>query len=233
MRNLLATVVISAVAMAAGLWHSSDASAASLGVTTHIYHPTYVIPGTAYLACGWHSACDGNFPDNPADTMGLDWRPCDGRSDQPCPSSHQVTWVRFKSYTLTGSGWVAQTRSFDKVRNGCPGIDTRVLRWSNTNHVIGIVRNNHSHAGSIGYMNLWGSPSGTQASGGIGAFIDPDEDPCSNFWHTMQWYISGAYDTYWDPNIYGFPFEAECRTWDCSEPYGLWTTYEYRFSFNS
>jgi len=231
MRKLLATVVISAVAMAAGLWQSSDASAASLGVATNIYHPTYVIPGTAYLACGWHGNCDNVFPD--ANPIGLDWRPCDGRSDQPCPPSNQVTWVRFKSYTWTGSGWVAQTRSFDVVRNGCPGIDTLVLRWSNTNHVIGIVRNNHSHAGSTGYMNLWGSPSGTQASGGIGAFIDPDDDPCSGYWHTMQWYISGAYDSSWVKNTDGFPGEAECHRPNCAQPYGLWTTYEYAFNFKS
>jgi hypothetical protein len=229
MRKLLATVAVGVLAIAAGLWQPSDSSAASLTVVSYLYHPTGA--GTAYLSCGWHDNCDGVFPDSPA--KGLDWRPCGLiPTNQPCPYD-QVSWVRFWSYTLTGSGYVAQARSFNATLNGCPGISTEVRRWSNNTHLIATIRNNHSQAASVNYMNIYASTTGSKSSGVTGAFLDPGPDPCSSYWHTMQWYISGPYDNTYYKNAAGFPGESTCRQSNCAQPFGVWTKEEYGFSFTS
>jgi hypothetical protein len=127
----------------------------------------------------------------------------------------------------------AGPRSIQYTRNLCPGIDTRLYRWSNTDQRIGIARNNHSYTGSISYLNLYGSPTGNTAAAVIGSFLNPSDDVCSSYWHTMQWYIPQTYQTYSVKNAAGFPNESACRTPNCAQPYDVWTTHEYVFSFQS
>jgi hypothetical protein len=231
MRNLLVIALLAFASVVAGLWQPPTSEAASLTVVSYLYHPTGQTTA-AYLSCGWHDNCDGVVPDSPG--VGLDWRPCGlTPTSQPCPYD-QNTWVRFRSATLTGSGYVAQAQSFNWTRGGCPGIDTRLYRWSNTSLNIGTARNNHStHTGSTGYLNLYATPSGYNSSAGVGVFLDPGPDPCSSYWHTMQWYISGPYDNTYYKNTSRFPGENTCHQTSCARYYGTWTYEEYSFSFNS
>lgn len=230
MRKLLVALGVCTVAIAAGMWQPADSSAASLTVVSYLYHPTGQTT-TAYLSCGWHYACDGSYPDS--NPIGLDWRPCGlTPTSQPCPYD-QYTWVRFWSYTLGGSGYVARARSFNQMLLGCPGISSELGRWSNTNQIVATVRNNHSSATSQSYLNVYASQSGTKSSGVVGSFLDPGPDPCSNFWHTMQFYISGPYDDNWYRNASGLPGEQQCVYPYCATAYGVWSAYEYVFTFGS
>jgi hypothetical protein len=232
-------VLIGGGALLAGLWQpADDASAASLTVVAYLYHPANDAVNTAHLSCGWHWNCDGVFPDS--DPRGLDWRPCAGPINAPCPN--QSTWIRLKAYTTTGSGWVAQAQSknapFWGGEGNCPAIATTIRRVSD-NGVVAVVWNLHSKAppGVTYYLNIYASPSGVQNSGGIGSFINHVDDPCSTFWHTMQLYSHGPAGSSWLRNTYGIPqTEANCRPWTtpyCDVPYRIWTTYEHALSFTS
>lgn len=230
MRKLLVVGAVGVLAIAAGLWQPSDSSAASLSVVSYLYHPTGQTT-TAYLSCGWHSKCDGIRPDS--NPYGLDWRPCGlTPTSQPCPSD-QYTWLRLWSYTLGGSGYVGPARSFNQVLFGCPGISSELTRWSNANQVVATVRNGHSSATSQTYLNVYASQNGTKSSAVVGSFLNPGPDPCSSYWHTMQWYISGPYDDNWYRNASALPDETQCIPDYCARAYGVWNAYEYVFTFGS
>lgn len=225
MRRLLTIAIVAIAAATVGLVDSSPSEASGYVITTYVYHPTGSDP--AYLRCGWHSNCDGN--PNEADKFGLDLTPCAGCSE--------TTGLRLIAYGgLSTNTWVARAPSYDSPALGCPYAIVTDLRRIADNALFGRVINLHSDAAGSPYSNIYSKTAGQATYAVLGSFVNELADPCSSYNHTMQWYASGLYDGSSSKNTStAIPNESGCGgPWaGCNMRYGVWTTHEYYFWFNS
>jgi hypothetical protein len=186
----------------------------------YLFHPTGDSASQSKLVCGWHDNCDGNF--NDLAKKGLDWHWFTQSTD---------TWIRLKFRGTTSSEYVAKGRSYNQTFKRLPGVFIDITRLSDS-ALFGQVRQNHSSVGTVSYYQWVGGPD-TQNEFKIGKLLDPAKDPCSSFWHVMQWYRSGPndIDSLISKNT-NIPNESECNFWaGCAIGYDRWSSVEYIFGF--
>jgi hypothetical protein len=179
-----------------------------------LFHPA------SNLACGWHYNCDGVFGDNPS--MGLDWQPCQGCT--------RDVYLRLR--IVLGSGLEALGQAYNSPYLGCPKARITDVKRLADSAVFGQIINLHTQSVSSQVVNFHVGDN----TASIGTMVPLGQDPCATFVHTMQWYVSGLYDTDWSQNVNGWPSEANCNQSSnppCNTGYLPWNTREYNFTFTS
>jgi hypothetical protein len=200
-------------------------------VFMYLFHPTGTSTSSAYLACGWHSNCDGDTWDNPK--FGTDWDNAGGYGN--------AIWVRLRGITSSSATVdVGEMRAYTSEYAGCPNAVLADIERAD-GRIVGKVVNLHSRTSANGqnvvYMQLYAKSAGYRNLGVVGGFVS--SDACSSYPHTMQWYASGAFDNLVSqnspPNI---PNEdPACPVGgsfpNCMRAYDPWTTVEYIFGFEN
>lgn len=233
MRKLLILPALAALIVLSGLLTAPPAQASSFTVFTYLYHPMRGQPAwTSYRLCGWHLNCNGN-PNNPensdADRIGLDWS-AHGGFVEPANKTVWLTWKMLGGSSTHVASGTTQNAQF----NGCAGLRTRVLRVSDGAYLFDIWNLHSERSGQSSHTFYSNTPASTY-QGTVGSLKSPVGDPCSDFWHTMQYpYLqpgmgSQAYGLSKNSN-----FPNEVNGWP--QPivgYGIWDTVEYIVPFPS